>query len=262
MIVLESFMSAAVMRYLTKKLRSITAMVFVLTLAGCSGTGLFAPVSDLGDRGVNGTYRVQPGGTLTSIARETGVSVDRLASLNNISNPSLIRVGQRLRVNSDVAMPAADSRATMLSSDMASTRQQDTEPAALASTARASGADALGLVWPAQGKIIETFTTQSKGIDIEGKVGEPVVAAATGKVAYAGNGARGFGNLIILDHGNNFITAYAHNETLLVKAGDTANKGSQIGTLGQSDASSPRLHFELRRNGTPVNPMRYLPPQP
>lgn len=261
MIVLENFMFAAVVRDLTKKVRLLIAMLFVVVLAGCSGTGIFAPVSSLGDLGVDGTYRVQPGDTLSSIARETGVSVSRLASLNNISNPSLIRVGQRLRLNGDVAMPAAGSGSTMLSSDMASSRQQTTKPVA-ADTSRASGADALGLMWPAQGEIIETFTTETKGIDIAGKIGDPVVAAAKGKVAYAGNGARGFGNLIILDHGNNFITAYAHNEKLLVKAGDTADKGSQIATLGESDASSPRLHFELRRNGTPVNPMRYLPPQP
>jgi len=265
MIVLEKFMFAGVVRGLTKKVRSLVAMLFVVALAGCSGTGIFAPVSSLGDRGVDGTYRVQPGDTLSSIARETGVSVSRLASLNSISNPSLIRVGQRLRLNGDVAMPAADSGSTMLSSDMASARQpQATSASSSASTntSRASGADALGLMWPAQGEIIQTFTTQSKGIDIAGKIGDPVKAAAKGKVAYAGNGARGFGNLIILDHGNNFITAYAHNETLLVKVGDTADKGSQIATLGESDASSPRLHFELRRDGTPVNPMRYLPPQP
>ena len=112
-----------------------------------------------------------------------------------------------------------------------------------------------------KGKIIQKFTVQNKGIDIAGNVGEPVVAAATGKVAYSGNGARGFGNLVILDHGNGFITAYAHNEKLLVKSGDAVNKGAQVATMGQSDTSSPRLHFEVRRNGTPVDPMRYLPTQ-
>lgn len=266
MIVLESFMHAASTRYLTQKFRLLAAILFVATLAGCTGSGLFAPVSSLSDLGVNGTYRVQPGDTLSSISRETGISVDRLASLNDISNPSMIRVGQELRVNSDAPMPSADSGSTMLSGDMAASRQgQASAVSAPTSTAakvtRASDASSLNLVWPAKGKIIQKFSTQNKGIDISGTVGEPVVAAATGKVAYAGNGARGFGNLIILDHGNGFITAYAHNEKLMAKSGDTAQKGSQIATLGQSDTSSPRLHFELRRNGTPVDPMRYLPAQ-
>lgn len=264
MIVLESFMHAAATRYLTQKLRLITTILFVATLAGCSGSGIFAPVSNLSDLGVNGTYRIQPGDTLSSISRETGVSVDRLASLNNISNPSMIRVGQQLRVNSDAPMPSADSGSAVLSSDMAASREGQTSKvspstSAPAKVTRASDAASLNLAWPAKGKIIQKFSTQNKGIDIEGKVGEPVVAAASGKVAYAGNGARGFGNLIILDHDNGFITAYAHNEKLLVKSGDSAQKGKQIATLGESDTSSPRLHFELRRNGTPVDPMRYLP---
>jgi len=260
-------MHEPVMRQVTHKLRWIMAMMLVVLLAGCSGTGIFAPVSNISDLGVDGTYRVQPGDTLSSIARETGVSVERLASLNNISNPSLIRVGQRLRLNTDTPVQPADTGSSMMaSSSMAAARQGEASPAPAPRTpapaTRANDAATLDLIWPAKGKIIQTFTTQTKGIDIAGNIGEPVVAAATGKVAYAGNGARGFGNLVILDHGNGFITAYAHNEKLLVKSGDTAKKGSQIATLGQSDTSSPRLHFEVRRNGTPVDPMRYLPAQP
>lgn len=257
-------MFAPVMRQVTGKLRWIMVMMAVIFLAGCAGSGIFAPVSNISDLGVGGTYRVQPGDTLSSISRETGVSVDRLASLNNITNPSLIRVGQRLRLNTDAPTPSAVAESsTMAGSSMAAARQGDVTPAprAPAPTTRATDATKLDLIWPAKGKIIQTFTVQTKGIDIAGNIGEPVIAAASGKVAYAGNGARGFGNLVILDHGNGFITAYAHNEKLLVKSGDTAKKGGQIATLGESDASSPRLHFEVRRNGTPVDPMRYLPPQ-
>lgn len=251
-------MYAPVRRQVANKLRWIMVMMALVLLSGCAGTGIFAPVSNISDLGVGGTYRVQPGDTLTSISRQTGVSVEQLASLNNITNPGLIRVGQQLRLNTGARQqPSATGRS------MADARQVDTAPTPRepAPTTRANDAATLDLVWPAKGKIIQTFTAQTKGIDIAGNVGEPVVAAAAGKVAYSGNGARGFGNLIILDHGNGFITAYAHNETLLVKSGDAAKKGAQIATLGESDTSSPRLHFEVRRNGTPVNPIRYLPAQ-
>ena len=90
-------------------------------------------------------------------------------------------------------------------------------------------------------------------------MGDPVVAAASGKVVYAGNGIRGLGNLVILQHDNGFITAYAHNKTLLVKTEQSVSKGSKIAELGQSDATSPRLHFEVRRQNSPVDPMQYLP---
>lgn len=110
-----------------------------------------------------------------------------------------------------------------------------------------------------EGKIIQGFTSNTKGIDIEGQAGAPVLAAADGKVLYAGNGVRGLGNLILLGHSNGFITAYAHNQTLLVKTGSAVKKGVKVATIGQTDTTSPRLHFEVRRSGTPVNPLSYLP---
>jgi len=217
-----------------------------LALTGCAGTGPGSPVTDLTGGSSSATYTVRPGDTLHSISRQTGVSVERLAALNGISNPSMIRVGQRLRLGDKAVV----SEPSVSSSEQSGKSGPVT---------RAADAGKLDMVWPAKGTIITQFTPESKGIDIAGKVGEPVVAAAPGKVAYAGNGVRGLGNLVILDHGSGFITAYAHNEKLLVKAGDQVTKGGQIATLGQTDTSSPRLHFEVRRNGTPVNPLRYLP---
>jgi lipoprotein NlpD len=119
----------------------------------------------------------------------------------------------------------------------------------------------LNLQWPAKGKIIEGFTPTNKGIDIGGTLGEPIYAAADGKVEFADNGGRGLGNLVILSHQDGFITAYAHNQDLIVKSGAQVKKGAKIATMGQSEASSPRLHFEVRRNGTALDPLRYLPPQ-
>ena len=106
---------------------------------------------------------------------------------------------------------------------------------------------------------IRDSNNNSKGIDIAGALGDPVTAAADGKVMYSGNGVRGLGNLIIVNHQNGFITAYAHNRTLLVKTGQDVKRGAKIAEIGQSDTTSPRLHFEIRRQGTPVDPMQYLP---
>lgn len=124
---------------------------------------------------------------------------------------------------------------------------------------RADDANLISWGWPASGPITQSFTTAAKGIDIGGSLGAPVVAAADGKVMYSGNGVRGLGNLIIINHQNGFITAYAHNQTLLVKTGAAVKRGSKIAEIGQSDTTSPRLHFEIRRQGTPVDPLKYLP---
>lgn len=252
---------------MTSALKALFLLLIVAVLAGCSGSGVFAPVTNLSDRGVDGTYAVQPGDTLSSIARETGVSVERLIALNNISNPSLIRVGQRLRLNDGARVTTATAAAPAAGS-MAMQRMDrgDSEPvqqaaAAAAPVTPAADASKLGFVWPAKGKVIQRFSPQNNGISIGGNVGEPVVSAGNGNVVFAGDAVRGFGNLVIVDHGGGYITAYAHNEKLLVQKGDAVKKSQQIATLGQSATTSPRLHFEVRRNGTPVDPMRYLPAQ-
>lgn len=253
--------------------RLLGTLTFVALVSGCAGSGIFAPVTSLSDLGVDGTYRVQPGDTLSSISRETGISVDRLIALNDISDPSLIRVGQRLRLNNDAIVPASDSdidagasmaqRRMGQDSQVATTTSQSRPTAAAPSRVTpAADANKIAMVWPAKGEIIQRFTPQTKGIDIAGAVGEPVVAAAGGNVVFAGDAVRGFGNLVIVDHGDGFITAYAHNDQLLVKKGEAVTKSQKIATLGQSATSSPRLHFEVRRNGTPVDPLRYLPAQP
>src|SRR3546814_19731169 len=107
---------------------------------------------------------------------------------------------------------------------------------------------------------MQTFNSSTKCIDSGGALGDPVAAAADGKVMYSGNGVRGLGNLIIINHQNGFITAYEHNQTLLVKTGQTVKRGAKIAEVGQTDTTSPRLHFENRRQGTPVDPQQYLPP--
>lgn len=235
----------------------IASLLAVAILAGCASRSTRAPVTDMTGGPVDaapasGTYVVKPGDTLYQIAQRHGMDVATLVRLNNISDPSQLRVGQTLRLSGSAAAPASPTTATPI----AVTPVQPSEPP---TPTRASDATLISWGWPAGGKIIQGFNTNTKGIDIEGKVGDPVVAAASGNVMYAGNGVRGLGNLVLVGHSNGFITAYAHNDRLLVKSGDSVSKGDKIALLGQSDTSSPRLHFEIRRSGTPVNPLSYLP---
>ena len=124
----------------------------------------------------------------------------------------------------------------------------------------AAGEDDVGFIWPASGSLIAGFDeARNKGYDISGKVGDPVLASADGRVVYSGAGLRGYGNLIILKHNNTYLTAYAHNQTLLVKEDQNVRKGQKIAEMGSTDADRVKLHFEIRRQGKPVDPSRFLP---
>ena len=251
-------------------MKALALFILLLALTGCAGSGPGAPIFGFGgdsESSRGGEYTVEPGDTLSKISRTTGVSVASLISLNNISDPRQLRVGQRLRLGSESASGGMDRGDTDSAAPAKPTRTRAQINAAKDSTpepntpSRASNADALNLQWPAKGKVIEGFTPSNKGIDIEGALGEPVYAAADGVVAFSDNAGRGLGNLVILQHEDGFLTAYAHNQNNLAKSGAKVKKGAQIATLGQSEASSPRLHFEVRLNGTAVDPLRYLPPQ-
>ena len=119
---------------------------------------------------------------------------------------------------------------------------------------------AISLVWPAPGAVISTFDeAKNKGISIAGRLGDPVLAAADGRVVYAGAGLRGYGNLIILKHNNTYLTAYAHNQALLVREDQAVKQGQKIAEMGSSDSDRVKLHFEVRRQGKPVDPLNHLP---
>jgi lipoprotein NlpD len=121
--------------------------------------------------------------------------------------------------------------------------------------------DAIDFIWPVRGRVLAPFSEpNSKGVDISGKIGDPVVAAAQGKVMYTGTGIRGYGKLIVIKHDNGFNSVYAHNREILVKEGQSVNRGQKIAELGDSDSDAPKLHFEIRKSGKPVDPLRYLPP--
>jgi lipoprotein NlpD len=134
------------------------------------------------------------------------------------------------------------------------------EPPKPASAAAPADPDAIEFIWPHRGRMIQGFAEpNSKGVDIAGKPGDPVLAAAAGRVMYTGTGIRGYGKLIVIKHDNNFNSVYAHNREILVKEGQTVTRGQKIAELGDSDADTPKLHFEIRQSGKPVDPLRYLP---
>lgn len=135
-------------------------------------------------------------------------------------------------------------------------------PAAEASAAKPATNSGVVWGWPTQGSVIRGFSDQNKGIDIAGKMGQPVVAAADGKVVYSGNGLRGYGKLIILRHDKTYLSAYAHNSQLLVKEGQSVKKGQKIAEMGNTDADQVKLHFEVRQLGKPVDPSKYLETRP
>jgi lipoprotein NlpD len=248
-------------------------------LAGCASKGTRAPVVDMtngqpastGQPG--GSYVVKPGDTLYKIARANNVDIESVKRWNNLSDPNQISVGQVLKMSGGASTgaqpaPIASAKPQPRPLDqpeppVATNPPPDATPAPapvdVKPTPRAADASVINWAWPANGPIVQTFNASSKGIDISGALGDPITAAADGLVKYSGNGVRGLGNLIIVEHQNGFITAYAHNRSLLVKTGQNVKRGAKIAELGQSDTTSPRLHFEIRRQGTPVDPMQYLP---
>jgi len=252
-------------------------------LAGCASKGTRAPVVDMtggqpAPTAASGSYVVKPGDTLYKIARANNVDIENIKRWNNISDPNQISVGQVLRMSGSATgggaqtAPIASNRPQPRQLDQpetpaATTHAHDATPTPAPApvdtkpATRAADAGVINWAWPANGQIVQAFNASSKGIDIAGALGDPITAAADGLVKYSGNGVRGLGNLIIVEHQNGFITAYAHNRALLVKTGQTVKRGAKIAELGQSDTTSARLHFEIRRQGTPVDPMQYLPPK-
>lgn len=241
--------------------------------------------------GQPGYYTVKVGDTLLRIGLETGQNWRDIARWNNIENPNVLEVGTVLRVSPPAAevgaatarpvAPAAriesrplDSRPAggtgSASSPTAAQPAPATMPPALppasppaAPPAPARDADGdISWAWPAAGPVTTPFDdVRSKGVSIAGKAGDPVLAAADGRVVYAGSGLRGYGNLVIVKHNATYLTAYAHNQALLVKEDQVVRRGQKIAEMGSSDTDRVQLHFEVRRLGKPVDPARVLPPR-
>lgn len=233
------------------------------------------PLPGIENYGKPGYYAVRPGDTIRRVGNETGQRWQDIARWNNLDNPDKIEVGQVLRVIPPGSTPSASAVAagpngvvtapvTQASIAPAGASDAGVRPpvtaSSLAPAAAASGDEDVGWIWPVRGPLIAGFDeAKNKGLDIGGKAGDAVLASADGRVVYAGAGLRGYGNLIILKHNNTYLTAYAHNQTLLVKEDQSVQKGQKIAEMGSSDADRVKLHFEIRRQGKPVDPARYLP---
>jgi len=226
--------------------------------------------------GKPGYYSVRPGDTLTKIALDHGQAWRDIAKWNGLDNPNMIEVDQVLRVAPPL-MEAAANRQTkpvMAQNQVppnSATNNTPTPSATSASTSNTPSAsppanasdDGMAFAWPHPGPVLAGFDeAKNKGLDFAGKAGDPVLAAGDGKVVYAGSGLRGYGNLIILKHNNTYLTAYAHNQTLLVKEDQNVTKGQRIADMGSSDSDRVKLHFEIRKQGKPVDPAKLLPARP
>ena len=277
----------------------LLALLSAMVLSGCANKNRPAPVEDRSpnaarapakmvasadNAGKPGYYSVKSGDTLIRIGMDNGQSWRDIARWNNIENPNLIETGQVLRVtppeetgvvvrpvsSTNVVTspaPANTASAPAPASNTASVRP----PASAANPPNAStpannlantdsAEETVSFQWPTRGNVLAGFDeVKNKGIDIAGKAGDPVLAAADGKVVYAGSGLRGYGNLVILKHNNTYLTAYAHNQSLLVKEDQPIKRGQKIAEMGNSDADQVKLHFEIRRQGKPVDPAKYLP---
>ncbi|MFM0189163.1 peptidoglycan DD-metalloendopeptidase family protein [Paraburkholderia nemoris] len=231
-------------------------------------------------------YRVKRGDTLARIAQHHHCSVRQLQAWNGLKPSSRLKLGQVLHVASPETVRAANAAAAAAKAaavsapaaplaaqqaPAATTSQvtaQSATPSPAPSTAEAREvaqqtsrhANGVSLAWPAGGRVVEAFQPgETRGIEIGGKVGDPVRAAADGKVMYAGTGLNGYGSLIIVQHNKDFLTAYSHNRKLLVKIGDIVRQGQQIAEMGDENNSRVSVGFELRRDGKPIDPMPYLP---
>jgi len=200
---------------------------------------------------------VSKGETLYSIAWQYGYDVRDIARWNRIRAPYTIYPRQKIQLK-----PIKVSRSRKpIKPSRAKPAKQSTNRAVKQST-KSKTAKKISWQWPTKGKIIETYSARDsgkKGVDIAGRKGQRVYAAAGGQIVYSGNGLRGYGKLIIIKHNDTFFSAYAHNNRLFVKEEQKVNKGQHIADMGSSEASRVMLHFEVRRNGKPVDPLRYLP---
>lgn len=249
------------MAYLPVRPIHMVGVLALLTLCACGRQTNLAPVSELGrqvEPRPNTAHRVVRGDTLGSIAFRYGLSYRRLASWNRIPPPYTIYPGQRLRLTP----PPTDRSAR---SDAASKRRgSDAKPMRKGPTVTRP-ASGLRWQWPTRGPILRRFDRDGvgkKGIDIGGRPGQPILAAANGKIVYAGSGLKGYGRLIIIKHDKNYLSAYAHNRSLTAKEGERVSQGQRIAEMGDTGAKRTMLHFEIRFNGKAVDPLRYLPPRP
>ncbi len=257
-----------------KIIRFAVVSIIVSVLAAC-GTPKNAPISSAGtstktssSAGIPATpvtpsgpgyYTVQKGDTLYSIGRTYRQNPRDIASWSNLSNMNGIEVGQVLRV-----LPPGGNTGTGSSARAANAASSKPTPAKSKTPATpespyvAGEEKSIDWMWPTDGKRVSESGQNKKGVDILGTTGQTIVAAAAGKVMYAGSGIRGYGNLVIIKHTTNLLSVYAHNKSIVVKEGQMVTKGQKIAEMGQTDSNTVKLYFEIRRQGKPINPALVL----
>jgi len=262
-----------------KTLLLFNILIVFLLSSGCSSRKSLAPVHDHSQpSSTKVSYHiVAQGETLYSIAWRYNLNYRALAKHNKINSLYTIYPGQKISLREDFGTSSRSNQIVMQPSKTVSGDNKNKKKVVLSNTKEQSKnkssvvdkspivppeSNSLVWAWPLSGEILTRFqskTELSKGVDIAAKLGQPVVAASPGKVVYSGDGLRGYGNLIILKHNDSFLSAYAHNRRLLVKEGDMVKQKQKIAEAGRSGTDSVKLHFEIRRDGKPVDPLRYLP---
>ncbi len=244
-----------------------------------------APLPGAENAGKPGYYTAKPGDTVRKVAEANGQNWRDIARWNNLENPNALEVGQVLRVVPPSIDPTVASPRPVAGAGRVESRPLDAKPVPLAAAsapsapasaapapapaaapvagpAPADGDEGVVWAWPASGPVIAGFDEgRNKGLTIAGSAGDPVLAAGDGRVVYAGSSLRGYGNLVIVKHNETYLSAYAHNQVLLVKDDQAVRRGQRIADMGSTDAQRVQLHFEIRRQGKPIDPTRLLPPR-
>jgi lipoprotein NlpD len=267
-------------------LKNNQAVVFVMfcILMQCLLTSCTSPSIYL-DKDFNppvyfGTHVVRKGDTLYSIAWRYGRDMKDLAKENGIKSPYVIIPGQKINLEKRLSERKTDLKKTKTGSTRSRnvTKRKETiqKRNNVTKNKKTKSINNIKWQWPHLGPILAKYSVSdssqsssrvrrssgnrlNKGVDITGKQGSPIYAAADGEVVYAGSGLLGYGNLVIINHNETYLSAYAHNQRILVEEGQRIKRGRKIAEMGSSDSKQVMLHFEIRRNGEPVDPMKYLP---
>ncbi len=246
-------------------------LITCVLLLGCGQNTQYAPVTDsLQPPSEKLTHHiVVKGETLYSIAWRYNLDYKKLGAANGITRSFSIYPGQRLHLSESVTVPKPSIKkqaklikvSPKISTPKRSRSKKETPTVAKQAITKTKSKP-LVWVWPAQGRLSSGFQANgglNKGIDIRGNMGEPVIAASSGKVVYSGEGLRGYGKLVIVKHSEKYLSAYAHNRTIYVKEGAYVKKGQKIAEMGSTGTDSVKLHFEIRYDGKPINPLKRLP---